>query len=104
MQNAANHATLTVYTDASSGTRIALAVKRAGPSSVPWSRLDGASLDQAVDGALRAAEQWPAFAVVVPGHDGSDTLRALTRCLRRAEMEGFVPGRELTAPPSVPVE
>lgn len=92
-------ASLTVYTDPSTGMRIALAVGRPGRSgaAVAWRRMPG-GLDEAVEGALRGARRCPAFAVVLPGRAAeADPRGALARCLERVELEGLRVGLELPA-------
>ncbi|WP_119679955.1 hypothetical protein [Indioceanicola profundi] len=94
-----HHPSLTVYTDESTGIRIALACGRplSRHTQVPWRRLPTGDLNLAVDLALETARVRPAFALVLPGVDG-DEAGALARCLRRAELEGFTVGREEADP------
>ena len=94
-------ASLTVYRDQATGAQIALAVHRAVGgviTPVPWQRLPGAGLDEAVDAAMRAARSNRAFAMLVPGEgrDGmDDPVSVLSRCLARADLDRLSVGPEM---------
>lgn len=94
-------ASLTVYRDEATGAQIALAVHRAAGGAitpVPWQRLPGADLEEAVDAALRAARANQAFAMVVPGNGGrdvADPVSVLSRCLVRADLDRLSIGPEM---------
>lgn len=102
MTTAPDHpASLTVYRDAATGAQIALAVHRAAGgviTPVPWQRLPGAALDEAVEAALRAARATRAFAMLVPAGDGrtmTDPVSVLSRCLQRADLDRLSVGPEM---------
>lgn len=96
-----HHASLTVYRDEATGTQIALAVHRAASgvvTPVPWQRLPGVDLGEAVEAALRAARQTRAFAMLVPDANdrmGDDPVSVLSRCLSRTDQERLSVGPEM---------
>ncbi|WP_029012207.1 hypothetical protein [Niveispirillum irakense] len=96
-----SHASLTVYRDDATGTKIALAVHRAAKgviTPVPWQRLPGVPLEEAVDAALRAARQTRVFAMLVPDGDevdGDDPVSVLSRCLSRTDNDQLAVGPEM---------
>lgn len=95
------HASLTVYNDPVTGARIALAVHRAAGgliTPVPWQRLPGVPLGEAVDAALRAARANRAFAMLVPDGDAAplhDPVGVLSRCFVRADLDRLSVGPEM---------
>lgn len=108
-------ASLTVYRDHATGAQIALAVHRAAGgviTPVPWQRLPGVGLDEAVEAAMRAARATRAFAMLVPAdQDGSmsDPVGVLSRCFQRADLDRLSVGPEMRgaskpAHPSVAAE
>lgn len=94
-------ASLTVYRDHDTGAQIALAVHRAAGgviTPVPWQKLPGVGLDEAVDAALRAARTNRAFAMLVPAADGRavlDPVGVLSRCFLRADLDRLSVGPEM---------
>ncbi len=94
-------ASLTVYRDASTGAQIALAVHRAAGgviTPVPWQRLPGAGLEEAVAAALRAARSTRAFAMLVPAEGDkpmTDPVGVLSRCFQRADLDRLSVGPEM---------
>lgn len=102
MNTALDHpASLTVYRDQATGAQIALAVHRAAGgviTPVPWQRLPGVGLEEAVDAALRAARTTRAFAMLVPGEREeamTDPVGVLSRCLVRADLDRLSVGPEM---------
>lgn len=96
-----NHASLTVYRDQPTGARIALAVHRAASgviTPVPWQRLQGVDLGEAVDAALRASRSTRAFAMLVTDDEAGlneDPVSVLSRCLARADHDRLSVGPEM---------
>jgi len=90
-------ASLTVYNDAATGIRIAVALQRNG-RKLAWRRLTRGGMEEAVRGALQGCRDRGAYAVLLPGRPGADPAEALRRCLRRAELDGVALGREEAAP------
>ncbi len=108
-------ASLTVYRDPTTGAQIALAVHRAAGgviTPVPWQKLPGVGLDEAVEAAMRAARSTRAFAMLVPADDGgsmADPVGVLSRCFQRADLDRLSVGPEMRgaskqAPASVAAE
>lgn len=101
MSTAPDHpASLTVYRDTATGAQIALAVHRAAGgviTPVPWQRLPGVGLEEAVEAAMRAARATRAFAMLVPADDGgmADPVGVLSRCFQRADLDRLSVGPEM---------
>ena len=65
---------------------------------VPWQRLPGVGLEEAVEAAMRAARATRAFAMLVPAdQDGAmaDPVGVLSRCFQRADLDRLSVGPEM---------